>query len=75
MVAIGRALISNPKVLLCDEISLGLAPISGQKHLRSLSQNQSKQRISDRCRAGYCASAKGGGSRVLHDGGARHPKR
>lgn len=27
MVAIGRALISNPKVLLCDEISLGLAPV------------------------------------------------
>ncbi|WP_330646909.1 ABC transporter ATP-binding protein [Thioclava sp. FTW29] len=26
MVAIGRALISNPKLLLCDEISLGLAP-------------------------------------------------
>jgi branched-chain amino acid transport system ATP-binding protein len=25
--AIGRALMSNPKVLLCDEISLGLAPI------------------------------------------------
>lgn len=27
MVAIGRALISNPRMLLCDEISLGLAPI------------------------------------------------
>ncbi|MBS1302754.1 ABC transporter ATP-binding protein [Loktanella sp. SALINAS62] len=27
MVAIGRALISNPRVLLCDEISLGLAPV------------------------------------------------
>ncbi len=27
MVAISRALMSNPKVLLCDEISLGLAPI------------------------------------------------
>lgn len=26
MVAIGRALMSNPEVLLCDEISLGLAP-------------------------------------------------
>lgn len=26
MVAIGRALMSNPKVLLCDEISLGLSP-------------------------------------------------
>lgn len=26
MVAIGRALMSNPRVLLCDEISLGLSP-------------------------------------------------
>ncbi len=27
MVAIGRALMSNPSVLLCDELSLGLAPL------------------------------------------------
>ena len=27
MAAIGRALMSNPKLLLCDEISLGLAPV------------------------------------------------
>ncbi|QWW71428.1 ABC transporter ATP-binding protein [Rhizobium sp. WYJ-E13] len=27
MVAIGRALMSNPRVLLCDEVSLGLAPV------------------------------------------------
>lgn len=27
MVAIGRALTSNPELLLCDEISLGLAPV------------------------------------------------
>jgi branched-chain amino acid transport system ATP-binding protein len=27
MVAIGRALLANPRVLLCDEISLGLAPV------------------------------------------------
>jgi len=27
MVAVGRALLTNPKLLLCDEISLGLAPL------------------------------------------------
>jgi branched-chain amino acid transport system ATP-binding protein len=27
MAAVGRALMSNPKLILCDEISLGLAPI------------------------------------------------
>jgi branched-chain amino acid transport system ATP-binding protein len=27
MVAIGRGLMANPKILLCDEISLGLAPV------------------------------------------------
>jgi branched-chain amino acid transport system ATP-binding protein len=27
MVALGRALMSNPRLILCDEISLGLAPI------------------------------------------------
>jgi branched-chain amino acid transport system ATP-binding protein len=28
LVAIGRALIANPSLLLCDEISLGLAPVA-----------------------------------------------
>ena len=27
MAAIGRALMANPSLLLCDEISLGLAPV------------------------------------------------
>ena len=39
LVAIGRALMSNPKLLLCDELSLGLAPIVIREiyqHLRSI---------------------------------------
>ena len=28
LVAIGRALMANPRLLLCDEISLGLAPVA-----------------------------------------------
>lgn len=38
MVAIGRALMSNPSVLLCDEISLGLAPIVVEDIYRMLQQ-------------------------------------
>ena len=34
MVAIGRALMSNPELILLDELSLGLAPIVDQGHLR-----------------------------------------
>jgi branched-chain amino acid transport system ATP-binding protein len=36
MVAIGRALMANPKLLLCDEISLGLAPIVMRDIYRSM---------------------------------------
>lgn len=36
MVSIGRALMANPKLLLCDEISLGLAPIVIEQIYRSL---------------------------------------
>ncbi len=38
MVAIGRALMSNPKLLLCDEISLGLAPVVIREIYASLPQ-------------------------------------
>lgn len=36
MVAIGRALVSNPRLLMCDELSLGLAPTVIQDIYRTL---------------------------------------
>lgn len=41
MVAIGRALMSNPEVLLCDEISLGLAPTTIKDIYAALPEVQS----------------------------------
>jgi len=38
MVAIGRALMANPKLLLCDEISLGLAPVVVDQIYQSFSR-------------------------------------
>lgn len=38
MAAIGRSLMSNPRLLLCDEISLGLAPIVIKNIFSSLSE-------------------------------------
>jgi branched-chain amino acid transport system ATP-binding protein len=38
MVAVGRALMSNPRLLLCDEISLGLAPVVVRAIYRTLPQ-------------------------------------
>ncbi len=38
MVAIGRALMSNPRLLICDEISLGLAPIVVKEIYNALPQ-------------------------------------
>jgi len=36
MAAIGRALMSNPRLLLCDELSLGLAPVLVKEIYRAL---------------------------------------
>lgn len=38
MVALGRALLANPRLLLCDEISLGLAPVAIDGLYRMLPQ-------------------------------------
>ena len=46
MVAIGRALISNPKLLLLDEVSLGLAPVIAQEVHRALAKLRNKSSLS-----------------------------
>lgn len=38
MVAIGRALIARPKLLVCDELSLGLAPVLVQQLLATIGE-------------------------------------
>ena len=38
MLAIGRALMSRPRLLLCDEPSLGLAPLVTQEIMRLLAE-------------------------------------
>ncbi|MBW4706330.1 ABC transporter ATP-binding protein [Roseobacter sp. YSTF-M11] len=42
MVAIGRALLSNPTTLLCDEISLGLAPVVIEELYRTIAELRSE---------------------------------
>jgi branched-chain amino acid transport system ATP-binding protein len=42
MAAVGRALMSNPQLLLCDEISLGLAPVVVRDIYRTLPRIQAE---------------------------------
>ena len=56
MVALGRALLANPRLLLCDEISLGLAPLHRQRALQDHSARARARRIGDRGRAGHHAA-------------------
>ncbi len=46
MLAIGRGLISKPKILLLDEPSLGLAPILVQEIFRVIKQIHKEERVS-----------------------------
>ena len=45
MLAVGRALSRNPKVLLADELSLGLAPLVVERLLRALRQAASERGV------------------------------
>jgi ABC-type branched-subunit amino acid transport system ATPase component len=38
MLAVGRALMADPKVLVCDELSLGLAPVAIDALYRALAE-------------------------------------
>jgi branched-chain amino acid transport system ATP-binding protein len=42
MVAVGRALMSNPRLLLCDELSLGLAPLVIEEIYRAFARIRGK---------------------------------
>jgi branched-chain amino acid transport system ATP-binding protein len=70
MVAIGRALMSNPRVLLCDEISLGLAPVI-IKDIYAAVPKIRKAARRDRGRAGYRPGAGRRRPGLLHDGRPR----
>ena len=57
MVALGRALLANPRLLLCDEISLGLAPKSSTISTRWFPTSNSAASAFSR-RAGHRAFAR-----------------
>ena len=59
MVAIGRALMSNPRLLLCDEISLGLAPIVIRDIYARLPAIVAEGTVAGDRRAGHRAGAEG----------------
>ena len=64
--AIGRALMTNPKLLLLDEVSLGLAPIAVEAVYRSLELANQGWRHHRPRRAGYRARAWHGDARRVH---------
>ena len=69
MAAIGRALMSNPRVLLCDEISLGLAPIVIRDIYAALPRIKASRHQRHPGRAGYRAGDAGRRPRLLLPGG------
>src|SRR5262249_31718299 len=68
MAALGRALMANPQLLLCDEISLSLAPIV----VREIYAGGARRRYRDRCgRAGCGAGTRRRAARLLYPGRTR----
>ena len=69
MVAIARALMSNPRLLLCDEISLGLAPVVIRDIYAALPAIKARGHGDRRRRAGHRAGDESVGPRLLLLGG------
>ena len=71
--AIGRALMTNPRLLLLDEVSLGLAPVAVEAVYRSMQYADSGRRDDRPGRAGF-GRALGVATRViLHAGRPDRP--
>ncbi len=70
MVAIGRALMSNPRVLLCDEISLGLAPVVIRDIYAAFPAIRAAGASVIVVEQDISQALKRRGPRLLHDGGA-----
>ena len=75
MVAIGRSLMSNPRILLCDELSLGLAPIVIRDIYAALADIKARGHQRRPGRAGHRPRHGGRRPRLLLSGGPRQPHR
>ena len=71
MVALGRALMSNPEVLLCDELSLGLAPIVIREIYAAMPAITARRHDGGDRRAGRDDGAARVATHLLPAGGAR----
>ena len=74
MVAIGRALMGNPRLLMCDEISLGLAPVIIKDIYAALPAILGEGRLRRHRRAGHRPGAERRRGRLLLAGRPREPQ-